>query len=88
MLFRLAESVVNIAHVPKECLYCLRLPIAMSSSATVERSSLTSTSPRGCIALTTRLLNGWSAVSETGATAMSGFSSETLPTHLRQNNSR
>jgi hypothetical protein len=31
------------------------LPIAMSSSATVERSSLTSTSPPRCIALTTRL---------------------------------
>jgi hypothetical protein len=33
MLFRFAESVVNIAHVPKECLYLLRLPIAMSSFA-------------------------------------------------------
>jgi hypothetical protein len=34
MLFRFAESVINIAHVPKECLYCLRLSIAMSSAAT------------------------------------------------------
>src|SRR3984893_7237294 len=55
MLFRFAGSVVNIAHVPKECLYHLRLPIAMSSSATVQPSSLTSTSPPQCIALTTRL---------------------------------
>src|SRR5258706_3304787 len=55
ILFRFAESVVNIAHVPKECLYYLRLPIAMSSSATVAPSSLTSTLPPPCIALTARL---------------------------------
>src|SRR3984893_11760895 len=55
MLFRFAGSVVNIAHVPKECLYHLRLPIAMSSSATVQPSSLTSTLPPPCIALTARL---------------------------------
>src|SRR5258708_5921632 len=36
------------------------LPIAMSSSATVERSSLTSTSPPRCIALMTRLSGGGS----------------------------
>jgi hypothetical protein len=56
MLFRLAESVVNIAHVPKECLYYppkadigqLRLPIVMSSSATVQPSSPTGTLPPQC----------------------------------------
>jgi hypothetical protein len=62
MLFRLAESVVNIAHIPKEFLFSpesihqsAKLPIAMSSSATATPSSLTSTSPPRCIALMARL---------------------------------
>src|SRR5258707_13469395 len=40
------------------------LPIVISSSATVERSPPTSTSPPRSIALTTRLSDGWSGVSD------------------------
>jgi hypothetical protein len=58
MLFRFAESVVNIAHVPKECLYYLRLPIAKASAATVERSSPTSTLPLPCICVDDEII-GW-----------------------------
>jgi hypothetical protein len=68
ILFRFAESVVNIAHVPKECLYYLRLPIAISSSATVQRSFLTSTLPSRCIALTTRLFVDLSKVDHAAIT--------------------
>jgi hypothetical protein len=57
MLFRFAVSMVNIAHVPKECLYYLRLPIVMSSSAT-ERSSVTSTLPLPCICVDDGII-GW-----------------------------
>jgi hypothetical protein len=51
------------------CLFMLPIG-ATSSSATVERSSPTSTSPPITIALTTRLSDGWSAASSAGATAM------------------
>ena len=60
LLFRFAESVVNIAHVPKECLYYPRKQTSVSYAADcdVERTSLTSTLPPRCIALTTRLSDG------------------------------
>jgi predicted PolB exonuclease-like 3'-5' exonuclease len=45
-------------------------PIATSSSATVERASLTSTWPRRFIVLTTRLSAGCSGVSNAGAPAL------------------
>jgi hypothetical protein len=45
-------------------------PIATSSSATVERASLTSTWPRRFIVLTTRLSAGCSGVSNAGAAAL------------------
>jgi hypothetical protein len=66
MLFRFAERWSILLTFQKEFESRHRsasLPTAISSSATAEPGSLTSTLPPRSIALTTRLSSGWSSVS-------------------------